>query len=172
MYGFIIATAKLGLKQTLVKSLVVSTTTTDKREGWQFVDKLPDNHVCDLPDKTNNLPVILHYCKRYMLGRFFFSKYRLKKQYITCSQPLLTPPEKDSATRYTYAERPPPDRGASHDMFVKNVTKKEAKREAFMLCGMIDAVNSASKYYKSQYCGGRDTVFDETYNFFDDPYST
>jgi hypothetical protein len=178
MYGLIIATTQLKLPHTLVKSIVVSTTTTNTREGWAFVDALPNDQVCDAPHNTATtttkkelLPIVLHYCKRYYLGKFFFSKYRLKRQFITtCEQPLLTPPPLDSATRFDYWVRPPPDRGASHEMTTTNITKSQAKREAFMLCGLISAVNDAARYFKLQHCGDR-ANFNETYNFHDDPYS-
>jgi hypothetical protein len=171
MYGLVIATTQLNLPHTLVKSIVVSTTTTDTREGWAFVDALPDDQVCDAPQTaTEDLPIVLHYCKRYYLGKFFFSKYRLKKHFLRCKQPLLTPPPLDSATRFDYWMRPPPDEGSTHEMTTTKLSKKQAKREAFMLCGLISAVNEAARYFKLQHCGDR-ANFNETYNFHDDPYS-
>ena len=37
------------------------------REGWAFVDALPDDQVCDAAKRSNDtkLPIALHYCKRY-----------------------------------------------------------------------------------------------------------
>jgi hypothetical protein len=172
MYGLIIAKTQLNLPHTLVKSIVASTTTTDVREGWQFVDALPDDLVCDVNSwKTADLPIVLHYCKRYLLGKWFFSKYRLKKNFISCDMPLLTPPPKDTATLgYDYWVRPPPDQGSSHEMEIRNITKKQAKREAFMLCGLISAVNEAARYYKLQHCASGANLT-ESYNFHDNPHS-
>jgi len=68
MYGFIIATVKLNLPFTFIKSIVVSTTMTGNREGWDYVDKLPDDKICD-PPPSAPLPIVLHYCKRYLLGK-------------------------------------------------------------------------------------------------------
>ena len=68
MYGFIIACVQLKLPFTFIKSLVVSTTETPNREGWAYIDALPDDQVCAPPYGKKELPIGLHYCKRYMLG--------------------------------------------------------------------------------------------------------
>lgn len=172
-YGLIIAAVHLNLPHTLVKSIVVSEIDTDDREGWAFVDALPDEDVCNVDKWSNNprMPIILHYCGRYALGKFFFSKYRLKKHYISCEAPLLTMPPPHAHQILRFWARPPPDRGQTHEMTVKNVTAKKAKREAFMLCGLIHSVNEAARYYKTNHCNGTGN-FSEIYNFHDDPYST
>eukprot|EP00934_Nitzschia_sp_Nitz4_P007822 Nitzschia sp. Nitz4//scaffold192_size41448//11708//12845//NITZ4_007482-RA/size41448-augustus-gene-0.41-mRNA-1//-1//CDS//3329540227//7812//frame0 len=175
MYGLIIAAVRLGLKHTLVKTIAVSDVLQSRdylREGWTFVDELPDDQVCNAQAwaRNNRLPIVLHYCGRYLLGKFFFSKYRLKKQYISCETPLLTMPPRDAHLIYDHWVRPPPDRGATHDMETKNITALERKRQAFMLCGLISSVNDAARYYKRNYCN-QTANFSETYNFFDDPYS-
>ena len=171
MFGYIIATTQLNLPHTLVSSFVVSTTETNNREGWNMVDSLPQNQVCNMPSQEW-LPHALHYCQRYILGKWFFSKYRLKKNFLSCETPLLTHPPLDSASRYDYWIRPPPDRGATHTEAVSgNLTKKRSKREAFMLCGLISKVNEAARYYKAHHCRAGANM-NETYNFHDDPYST
>ena len=84
MYGFIWATVMLNLPFTLTKSIVVSTTETNDREGWSMVDALDDSEICTVPVSATSynlandvasvipelptLPVGLHYCKRYTLG--------------------------------------------------------------------------------------------------------
>jgi hypothetical protein len=171
-YGLVIAAVQLDLRHTLVKSIVVSSTESTVKEGWLFVDKLSDEDVCDVDSWSKNprMPIVLHYCHGYHLGKFFFSKYRLKKKYISCDAPLLTMPPKGVHKKYQYWERPPPDMGFSHEMEVKNISFVVAKREAFMLCGLISAVNEAARYFKSQHCNGTGN-FAEIYNFHDDPYS-
>jgi hypothetical protein len=80
MYGFITATVILNLPFWMTKSIVISTTIADDREGWKFIDELPDDQVCrvartatgDIGDEYDKLPVLpngLHYCKRYVLGK-------------------------------------------------------------------------------------------------------
>jgi peptidyl serine alpha-galactosyltransferase len=77
MYGFIIATVMLKLPFAMTQSIVVSTTSASDREGWSFVDALPDREICRIPVAATSssamdlavLPTGLHYCKRYMLGK-------------------------------------------------------------------------------------------------------
>ena len=93
MYGFIWATVMLKLPFALTKSIVVSTTESSDREGWAMVDALDDGEICQVPvtatsynlandsaaeiPKLPTLPVGLHYCKRYTIGKvrwYIFSK--------------------------------------------------------------------------------------------------
>jgi hypothetical protein len=85
MYGFILATVQLELRMTLIRSIVVSGNpprAAADREGWPYIDALPDDQVCQpisLRESNNNkLPIILHYCQEYNLGkvRWFFSSSR------------------------------------------------------------------------------------------------
>ena len=170
MYGFIFATTQLNLPFTMIKSIVVSEPTTPNREGWPYVDALPNDQVC-APPPSAPLPIGLHYCKRYLLDKWFFSKYRLKKNYISCEAPLLTSPPVDLATRgYDYWYQPPPHgHQGEWQAPTGNISAKQAKREAFMLCGMISAVNEAATYYKVTACNGSANM-NKTYNFFDDPH--
>jgi hypothetical protein len=60
MQGFIWATFKLKLPHSLIKSIVVSTTETKHREGWAYIDALPEDQVC--PSSADaKLPIGLHY---------------------------------------------------------------------------------------------------------------
>jgi hypothetical protein len=170
MFGYCYASAHLELPHTMIKSIVVSTTTTTNREGWELVDAIPNDEVCN-PPSTANLPFALHYCKRYLLGKFFFSKYRLRKDYLSCDTPLLVMPP-NNITELDYWIAPPAKRttkGATTPPDTRNVTKKIAKREAFMICGLISKVNEAVEYFKMQHCGGR-ANFNRTYNFHDSPH--
>jgi len=171
-YALIIGNVQLNLPHTLVKSIVVSSTASTDREGWDYVDNLPDKEVCDVDSWSRNprMPIVLHYCGRYHLGRFFFSKYRLKKKYISCETPLLTMPPVGLHKQLQYWARPPPDLGSTHEMYERNISFVQAKREAFMLCGLISSLNEAARYFKTNHCNGTGN-FSEVYNFHDDPYS-
>ena len=48
MFGYCVASAHLKLPHTMIKSIVVSTTET-QREGWPLIDALPDDQICDPP---------------------------------------------------------------------------------------------------------------------------
>lgn len=66
MYGLIFATHQLNLPFTLVKSFVLSETASRIREGWEYIDQLSDEEVCQpLSLIKKPLPVTLHYCERY-----------------------------------------------------------------------------------------------------------
>jgi len=190
MFGYIFATTQLNLPHTMIRSLVVSTTETEHREGWPYILDWPDDQVClPLPvtgqpftvsqdlSSTTPLPVALHYCKRYLLEKWFFSKYRLKKHYISCETPLLQMPPEDLALRnYTRSLQPPPH-GYYHqnpktpwDPPVGDLTRPgRAKKEAFMVCQMIRAVNEAAEYFKKTACDPAKTNWDRNYTFFNDP---
>jgi len=170
MFGFIIATTQLDLPHTLIKSLVVSTTGTRSREGWKYIDALSNDEICSPPPDAP-LPIGLHYCKRYLLDRSFFSKYRLKKNYISCESPMLEPPPADLATReHTKAYVPPPH---GHNMEIKwdapNRTFElwQSKRESFMLCALISKVNEAAMHFKKSNCGEDANM--TFYSLFTDP---
>lgn len=82
---------------------------------------------------------------------------------------LMTPPPNTSYLDFDYADVPPRAdlRVISNDERVK-ISQKRAKREAFMLCGMMNAVNEALRYHKLQKCG-LGANLEETYSVHDDP---
>eukprot|EP00934_Nitzschia_sp_Nitz4_P005966 Nitzschia sp. Nitz4//scaffold319_size20443//9812//11413//NITZ4_008671-RA/size20443-processed-gene-0.13-mRNA-1//-1//CDS//3329547580//5956//frame0 len=179
MYGQIFAATQLNLSHTLIQSLVVSEPTTQSREGWPYIDILPSEQVCQPSTQLQldfPMPFGLHYCKRYMLNYWFFSKYRLKKKYISCETPLLQSPPIDLAMRgYKFGYGPPPNKFkgnlAEWDAPVQNWTKPNIpQREAFMLCGLIAAVNEAAVQFKRTACSDNPkTNWNSNYTFFNDP---
>jgi peptidyl serine alpha-galactosyltransferase len=171
MQGFIWATYKLNLPHTLIKSIVVSETHSQIREGWAYIDNLPDNEVCLPSEAITALPIALHYCGRYGLGPdFFISKYRIKKNFLTCDQNLLMPPPRDIHTKYDYFIKPPPAKGAPPEKPEKTEFRNpnQAKREAFMVCELIDAFNEAAGYFKTNNCRP-DANFNKVYTIHKDP---
>jgi hypothetical protein len=170
MFGFILSTTQLNLPHTMIKSIVVSTVKTTDREGWSYIDNMPEEDICSPLAPSTPHPVGLHYCGRYLLEKWFFSKYRLKKKYISCETPFLMPPPNDLATRgYDYWIQPPPHGHKGEWEAPKgNISKRQAKREAYMICGLIRAVNEAARYFKERACNGTANM-EENYNFHDDP---
>jgi hypothetical protein len=78
MYGFVVATVQLEIPMTLIRSIVVSgpSQTNPHREGWPYIDALPDDQVCQpissqqqQQSNSNRLPMILHYCQDYSIGK-------------------------------------------------------------------------------------------------------
>jgi hypothetical protein len=179
MFGYIIASAHLNLPHTLIKSLVVSTTVAHNREGWSFVDAMPN--VCSNINPIDNTNgngnsngngglFALHYCKRYILGkRWFWSKYRLRKDFMDCHVPLLQEPDSSiESERDAYGPPPVHSYKGTWTQSHTTLSAKQAKREAFMLCEMISKVNEAVAYYKRQACGNAGN-YSKVYNVHDDP---
>jgi len=172
MFGYVIATAYLNLPHTFLKSLVVSTTMTE-REGWALVDSL--DSVCPHSDATETpeppLPFVIHYCKRYLLGKAFWSKYRLRKDIMDCAAPLVEVPD-PSIVNLRYSISPPPpvktQEKGGWSQVAHNVSARVAKREAFMLCALTTKTNEAIEYYKRQACGNNGN-YSKVYNAHTDP---
>mmetsp|Transcript_3649 Transcript_3649/g.7842 ORF Transcript_3649/g.7842 Transcript_3649/m.7842 type:complete len:533 (+) Transcript_3649:3-1601(+) len=175
MYGFIYATLQLQLPFTLLRSIVVSVTTTRTREGWALVDGLNDEEVQDVcratPPPGTKIPMVLHYCERYMYGPMFFSKYRLKKNIMNCEKGLLQPPSKQFVGQFNYTVSPP--RADLKDNYRPDpqpiTSNRTAKREAFMLCGLTRSINEALIHHKHAACPGNSANLEMTYTVFNDP---
>ena len=87
----------------------------------------------------------------------------------------MLPPPTDIFPRYNYSITPPRADRKDVDTYeeVKSpINSKRAKREAFMVCGLISAVNEAFAFYKRQACGkdgAKPGNFNMTYTIHDDP---
>jgi len=155
MYAYCVAAAHLKLPHQIVNSMMVSNTGMSSGEGWRFIDKIPAEEVCEyasaLDYKKHALPNVLHHCQRYMLGKHFFGKRRLPKDFFTCESPMLVQVPGDIALKYDYRIPPPPHKPPGEK---KPVSKYVAKREAFMLCALTAALNEASEHFKRHACEG------------------
>ena len=96
--------------------------------------------------------------QRYWLGKWFIGKYRLPKDFISCKSPLLRVPPNDIALKYDYAIQP----GSGEK---KEMNKEVAKRNAFMLCKFIPALNEAARFYKEHHCQDDPPNMEETLIF-------
>jgi hypothetical protein len=94
---------------------------------------------------------------------------------MKCDKNLLMPPPDDVFPQFDYSIAPPRadlKDAKTYQEVRESINAKQAKREAFMLCGMISAVNEALRYYKKQACGkdgASEANFNETYTVHDDP---
>ena len=71
MYAMVIAVADLGIRPSVVDSLMVSNVDAGG-EGWAWVDGLPMDRGCDpatLADGAAPLPTFLHYCQSYEIAQ-------------------------------------------------------------------------------------------------------
>ena len=155
MYAYCIAAAHVKLPHQIVHSMMVSNTQMGNNEGWDFLDKIPAENICEyasaLDHKKHALPNVLHHCQRYMLGKHFFGKRRLAKDFFTCESPMLVEIPGDIALRYDYQSPPPPHKPSGEKKPVKDYV---VKREAFMLCAITAAMNEASDFFKRHACEG------------------
>lgn len=145
MFAYSLAAAHLNLPHHIAHGFMVSDT-RGSGEGWNIIDSMPKTQVCDnRPNK--DVPHVLHYCQKYMLGNFFFSKYRLRKDFLSCGAALLMEPT--SSIVYESHQITP------DGIRKEPVNEKIAKRNAFVLCTLFPALNEASKFYKDHHCDGK-----------------
>ena len=81
----------------------------------------------------------------------------MKKNIFDCNQSLYLRPPKDILERNNYNVVPKRADGEDKDLWVEKrepVGPRQAKREAFMLCRMIDYLNEAVRYLKDRTCPG------------------
>ena len=157
MFGYCLAAAHLNLPHRVAHSFMVSDVGAGG-EGWKLVDEIPSNRVCRDPPQER-FPHVLHYCQRYMLGKWFIGKYRLRKDFISCDAPLLMEP-------------PPTITELSHQIapdgtYLTFKTPRAPKRNAFMLCLLIPRLNEAAIFFKDHHCNGQGN-YNKTYAFHDD----
>jgi hypothetical protein len=89
---------------------------------------------------------------------------------MNCEKALLKPPPSDMLySDFDYGFFPPkanPRDTSPRER--KTIDKKTAKREAFMVCGLMNSVNEALRYHKQQKCGSAANL-NETYSVHEDP---
>ena len=122
------------------------------------------------------LPFVLHFCQRYALGRYFFSKYKLEEDaFDNCEGPLMIEPPRNVAEIYdwnifpngkeTYDFSPHPEFDNEYQAFDR---KKFQLRHGWMLCAVVYGVNEAIQAYKTASCGTDEKYFQKTWHFHDD----
>jgi peptidyl serine alpha-galactosyltransferase len=167
MYAYSAAAAHLELPHFLGYNFMLSDPFTGL-EGWDMIDKLSPKEVCLYTQSDannaqnvawrNKLPHIMHYCQRYFLGPYFFNKYKLPHEFLSCEHPLVLDPLDDQgviATKYDSAVTP-------NNEF-NSITPEFAKRHAFFLCHMIARLNEAATYWKQQHCPAATANFSKSY---------
>jgi hypothetical protein len=104
-----------------------------------------------------------------------FSKYRVKKNILNCEKALMMIPPGNIYPQYNYKifpRRADLSDAKTYKEVQKEIPSNQAKREAFMICGMTSALNEALRYYKQQACGKEGfpmANYNETYTIHDDP---
>mmetsp|Transcript_23714 Transcript_23714/g.34577 ORF Transcript_23714/g.34577 Transcript_23714/m.34577 type:complete len:511 (+) Transcript_23714:55-1587(+) len=168
MYAYSIAAAHLELPHQLIDSLML-TQAKAKIEASEFIDKIPAAGVCEFaahPDSTKyTLPNVVHFCQRYFVGEWFFSKRRTPKDFFTCESPLFEIPPSDLGENFHY-QIPPGNKHNEEDPKEK-ISPQMAKREAFIICALVSGMNEAATFFKKNHCDGIEgTRTDKSLNLF------
>jgi hypothetical protein len=153
MFAYSLAAAHLNLPHRVAKGFMVSEPVTPF-EGWQVIDTIePKQRICtDFPH--NNLPHVLHYCQRYLLGKWMMLKSTFPRDFLSCHSPLLMEPP-PSIVEKNYTISPDGTRG----LFRKPA---HIRRNAFMLCTTIPGLNEAAIFFKNHNCDGK-ANYDKTF---------
>eukprot|EP00531_Pseudo-nitzschia_arenysensis_P001700 CAMPEP_0116118764 /NCGR_PEP_ID=MMETSP0329-20121206/2281_1 /TAXON_ID=697910 /ORGANISM="Pseudo-nitzschia arenysensis, Strain B593" /LENGTH=524 /DNA_ID=CAMNT_0003612419 /DNA_START=192 /DNA_END=1766 /DNA_ORIENTATION=- len=201
MHSYSLAAAHLQLPHKLAKGFMVSD--VDASENFDFIEKkMNKSNVCmdppklvevhgkhfDARDSTTmtdpayekekgisirELPFVLHYCQRYALGRYFFSKYKLREDmFDDCEGSIMLEPPRNVAEVYDWSMFP---NGVEHYDFSPDPKATSEHKEAFkpfarlrngwMLCAVVYGVNEAIQAYKRESCGTDEKYFQKTWHF-------
>ena len=93
------------------------------------------------------LPRVFHYCQRYNWGPYFFGKYKMPSNILSCKAPRLANPPVNVANQFTASWLVTDTRtNRSSTDPTYNV------RQAFSVCTLIHALNNAQRHYKLHHC--------------------
>lgn len=149
MFAFCIAAAHLELPHQIIDSLMVSNVGVGG-EGWPMVDNFPKENLCELARNVDHkkyaVPSVIHFCQRYTVGNWFFSKRKMKKDFFTCESPLMEEPPNNIVAKSDFKLPPGGEK--------KELNTKMSKREGFMVCGILGALNDAGRFFKDNSCNG------------------
>lgn len=153
MYAYSIAAFQLELPHQITDSFMLSDANDNAKEWERSLATTGINEkkysTCDsIPPE--DMPTVLHYCNRYWLGKWFFEKYKLPKDFFSCEAPLLRAPNMDDL-QYDYAIDPKSSNRVQFD------SKDSIQRHAFMLCQLIPRMNEAARFYKKHHCSNSNT---------------
>jgi peptidyl serine alpha-galactosyltransferase len=151
MYAYSTAAVHLNLPHTTSRSFMISDPTSGIwNEGWEWFDHLTSTEVCSARGRDIALlPHVLHYCQRYFLGPYFFSKYQLPKgsrdnQFLSCSHGLFHEPPPNVGDLYNSS--------VTLDWTFNELNPTLRLRMAFLLCQILPRLNDAATFYKDHHC--------------------
>jgi len=163
MFAYSTGAAHAELPHTLAYSFMISSP-ANHDEGWGEIDAAAPEEVCqhvrsDIHTDpaaaawAARVPQVLHYCQRYFLGPYFFSKYKLPNDFLSCDKPLLKDPLDHEGpigfvTLYNSSVTP--------NNQLNLLQPRDVKRHAFSLCYIITIMNEALTYWKQHHCSAED----------------
>ena len=182
MYAYSTAAAHLSLPHDLGYHFMISNTGGTWLEAWNKIDEMAPNDVCqntwsDWKDLKNieyrkQLPYVIHYCQEYAHGPYYFFKYVMANDFLTCGHPLLvdpsehdrnvTDPQQSLVLSYSNTSH-----RTNSDFSSKSAV--ERKRNAFMLCHLIPRINEAATFWKKNHCTEGTANFQKVHTGFWEP---
>jgi hypothetical protein len=176
MYAYSTAAAHLSLPHDLGYDFMISNAAASGVEGWNQIDEMAPNEMCqhtwsDPSDPENvayrqQLPYLIHYCQEYSHGPYYFFKYFISNDFLTCGHPLLVDPSKHDQN----ITDPQQSLFLSYNKtsFKTNsdfsaIPAEFRKRHAFMLCHLIPRINEAATFWKNNHCEVGTANYDKEY---------
>jgi peptidyl serine alpha-galactosyltransferase len=148
MYAYSTAAVHLNLPHTTSRSFMISDPDSGIwNEGWEWFDHLSSTEVCNR--NIALIPHVIHYCQRYFLGPYFFSKYQLPKgsredQFLSCAHGLFHEPPPNVGDLYNSS--------VTLDWTFNALNPTQRTRMAFLLCQILPRINDAATFYKDHHC--------------------
>lgn len=165
MHAYSIAAAHLQLPHQLAKGFMVSDVSSlNPGEGFGFLENVTRSDACSPGLPEEQLPLVLHYCQRYSLGRWFFSKYKLREDFFECEAPLLREPPLNVGEIYDWNDFP---NGVERGDFSKPKMQHHIVLHGWMMCAILFALNEVAIDIKKKHCGAN-ANFEKTFHFHDE----
>eukprot|EP00545_Synedropsis_sp_CCMP1620_P005039 CAMPEP_0119005942 /NCGR_PEP_ID=MMETSP1176-20130426/2020_1 /TAXON_ID=265551 /ORGANISM="Synedropsis recta cf, Strain CCMP1620" /LENGTH=472 /DNA_ID=CAMNT_0006957805 /DNA_START=94 /DNA_END=1512 /DNA_ORIENTATION=- len=165
MYAFILAAADLNIRHTVSHSLMWSDPKVQYTEPWDWVEGMKVEDLCGpIPVKHAN---VLHYCQPFQFKDWSLFKNDLRGKMHKCSFPLLAEPPKDLVVGYDLTTVHPAiadRRPAKQQEWAERINK----REAFMMCQVIEKLNEAMEHHRTHVCKTKGGNTDKTFRAHND----
>jgi hypothetical protein len=143
-YAYCIAAAHLRLPHALIDSMMISSAGVGG-EGWKFIKDIPNTEVCTFgsnPDNTiRPIPSLIHYCQRYVVDNFMWTKRKMPHDIFTCDHPLFVEPPNDLGLATVSDTNNSGGGGGGKSMM-----------NVFMICALTKFTNDAMIFFKDHHC--------------------
>jgi hypothetical protein len=162
-------------------------------EGWSFLPHIPADKICpfaakaykldaatvcsDTQSSTTNdnynsnwkclalqkLPNFLHFCQTYHVGDWFWNKWHVPKDYLTCESPIFaTPPNNLGSSVYANYQQELGNRRKRNP-----INSYNQAQNAFMICAMSSVLQEAALYFKNHSCNATNANLDLSLNLYE-----
>lgn len=161
MHAYCIAAAHLEMPHQLAKGFMVSDVEVTQETGFKFLDDVQRKEACNAKISPNKLPFVLHYCQRYAIGRWFFSKYKLHENIFDCDAELLREPPLNVAAMYDWYIFP---NGIEKNDYSSPQRQHYLVKHGWMMCTIIFSVNEAATHVRKNHCNAQ-ANYNKTFHF-------